>query len=173
MNRRKIISVIGPNETSCSAEVYEFGIRLGKSLIDEGYFIVCGGMKGVMEAVCKGANQSVNYKEGCTIGILPTLNKRDSNEFCDIVIPSGLGIARNQLVVNTGDVVVAVGGGAGTFSEIAFAWQLEKPVICYTGLGGWSEKLAGQSIDNKDREKLYEAKSLEDVLKMIKMVLKS
>ncbi len=170
MNNIKIISVIGPNDKSCSSEIYDFTVNLGKALVDEGYFIVCGGMGGAMEAVCKGARQSAKYKTGCTIGILPTLNKADANNYCDIIIPSGLGIARNQLVVSTGDVVVAVGGGAGTLSEIAFAWQLNKPVICYSGLGGWSEQLAGSAIDNSKRDKLIKAKSLEDVVAQIKAI---
>lgn len=170
MSGIKIISVIGPNHQSCSAEIYDFTVKLGTALIDEGYFIVCGGMGGAMEAVCKGARQSAKYKTGCTIGILPALNKGDANKFCDIIIPSGLGVARNQLVVNAGDVVVAIGGGAGTLSEIAFAWQFGKPVICYSGSGGWSEKLAGTAIDNTKRENLAEAKSLEEVIAQIKKI---
>ena len=170
MTRKKVISVIGPNEKNCPQDVYDFGVKLGKALIDEGYFIACGGLGGVMEAVCKGARQSPHYRAGCTIGILPTMNRADANEFCDIIIPSGLGIARNQLVVSTGDVVVALGGGAGTLSEIAFAWQLGKPVICYSGLGGWSEKLAGAAVDNTKREKIIEAKSLEEIMAKIKSV---
>lgn len=168
MSRKKVVSVIGPNEKSCTREIYEFGIRLGKALIDAGYFIVCGGMGGLMEAVCRGARQSVNYQTGCTIGILPGMNRNEANEFCDIVIPSGLGIARNQLVVNSGDVIVAVGGGAGTLSEIAFAWQFGKPVICYAGLGGWSERLAGEKIDDTRSNKIMEAKNMEELLAKIK-----
>jgi len=170
MNRNKIIAVIGPNEKNCPKEVYDFGLKLGKALVDEGYCIVCGGLGGLMEAVCKGARASSHYQFGCTIGILPTLNKEEANEFCDIIIPSGLGIARNQLVVSTGDVIVAVGGGAGTLSEIAFAWQFGKPVICCSGMGGWSEKLAGGALDETKRKKLMEANSIEDVLCLIKAV---
>jgi len=170
MNDIKIISVIGPNHQSCSPEIYDFAFKLGTALIDEGYFIVCGGMGGAMEAVCKGARRSSKYKPGCTIGILPTMNKSDANKFCDIIIPSGLGVARNQLVVNAGDVVVAVGGGAGTLSELAFAWQFGKPVICYSGFGGWSEKLAGEAIDSTKRERLIEVKSLDEVITRIKMI---
>jgi len=123
-----------------------------------------------MEAVCKGARQSSNYKYGCTIGILPTMNRADANEFCNIVIPTGLGFARNQLVVNAGDAVVAVGGGAGTLSEIAFAWQFGKPIICYRGFGGWSEKLAGEKVDERQRTKITEAKTLDEIINWVKKI---
>ncbi|HXH19192.1 MAG TPA: TIGR00725 family protein [Chitinophagales bacterium] len=169
--RPKIISVIGPNAPGCTPVIYDFGVMLGKTLIDEGYFIVCGGMGGLMEAVCKGATKAKHYTKGCTIGILPTLQKSDANEFCDVVIPSGLGIARNQLVVNAGDAVVAIGGGAGTLSEIAFAWQLGKPLICYSGLGGWSEAMAGKMVDERMRNKIIGAESLEEIIAHVKRVL--
>ena len=171
MNKIKIVSVIGPSKNKCSKEIYELGMALGKSLIDNRYFIVCGGMSGVMEAVCKGARQSSKYIQGCTIGILPTMNSNDANKYCDIIIPSGLGVARNQLVINSGDVIVALGGGSGTLSEIAFAWQFGKPIICYSGLGGWSEKLAGALVDESKRDKIIEAKSLDDLLKQIKLTI--
>ena len=68
MEISKIIVVIGPNADKCSEEIYEFGIELGKALIDAGYLIACGGKFGLMEAVCKGAHQSKAYKFGNTIG---------------------------------------------------------------------------------------------------------
>ncbi len=168
--RLKIISVIGPNAEGCTSEIYDFGLKLGKALTDEGFFIACGGLGGLMEAVCKGAKQSSSYRAGCTIGILPTLRKEDANEFCDVVIPSGLGLARNLLVVNSGDAIVAVGGGAGTLSEIALAWQLGKPVICYSASGGWSAEVAGRAIDKRKREKIIEAKSLQEILAHLKIL---
>lgn len=172
MQRPKLISVIGPNEKTCTAEIYDFGLELGKALMDQGYFMVCGGMQGLMEAVCKGARNSNQYKPGCTIGIIPSLDKSQANPYCDIVIPTGIGIARNQLVVNTGDAVVAVGGGAGTLSEIAFSWQFKKPIICYVGFGGWSEKLAGVDLDNTASELIKKAESLGEVMAFLNEALK-
>lgn len=131
---QQFVSLIGPNASTCTPEIYAFGEKLGQGLADAGFRIVCGGMGGFMEAVCKGAHASWNYVFGTTIGILPGLDREGVNEWVDISIPTGIGIARNQVVVNTGNYVVAVGGGAGTLSEIAFAWQLKKPVLCVTGL---------------------------------------
>ena len=86
----------------------------------------------------------------------------------DVVIPTGIGIARNQIVVNTGDRVVAVAGGAGTLSEIAFAWQLKKPILCVEGLGGWSAKLVGEQLDPRRTDSIAGATSVEEVVGWIK-----
>jgi uncharacterized protein (TIGR00725 family) len=165
MSRKKTVSVIGPNAGVCTPEIYAFGEKLGKALADRGFRIVSGGMAGLMEAVSKGARDSDSWQDGITVGIIPFLEKEKANDYCDIVIPTGIGIARNQLVVASGDVVVAVAGGAGTLSEIAFAWQMGKPVICYSGFGGWSEKLAGEALDARHPGRvLIRAKSLEEVV---------
>ena len=117
-----------------------------------------------MEAVFKGAHNYNKYQFGTTVGIIPFLEKERANQYCDIVIPSGIGYARNQMVVSSGDIIIAIGGGAGTLSEIAFAWQFNKKVICYKGFEGWSEKLAGQNLDNRKSDLLIEANSLEEIL---------
>lgn len=62
--------------------------------------------------------------------------KEQANEYVDIVIPTGMGWARNQLIVNAADAIVSVAGGAGTLSELAYAWQSGKPVVCYTAFEG-------------------------------------
>lgn len=164
----KIIAIIGPNADKCTPEMYAFGVLLGKKLVDEGYTIVNGGRFGMMEAVFKGAHQSANYVFGKTVGILPGVEKTAANSYCDIIIPSGMGIARNALVVNSGDAVVAVAGGAGTLSELAMAWQLGKKVIAYTGFLGWAKALAGTSIDGKKRSEILKAQSIPDILKQLK-----
>jgi len=168
MIKRQIVSVIGPSQPSSNDMIYDFVVKLGKALVDNNCVIACGGMTGVMEAVCKGARESENYHFGCTIGIIPFTDKEHANEYCDIVIPTGIGMARNQIVANTGDVIIAIAGGAGTLSEIAFAWQFNKKVICYTGFGGWSEKLAGVDLDTKRKGLLVTAESLEDIIQLIR-----
>jgi len=83
-----------------------------------------------MEAACRGAKEA----DGLTVGILPGPDRSDANPFVDIVLPTGLGEARNALVVGAADVVIAIGGGYGTLSEIALALKAGKRVI---GLGTW------------------------------------
>ncbi len=92
--------------------------------------VVCGGLAGVMEAACRGAKQS----GGITVGILPGLSRDAANPYVDVAVATGLGEARNALVVRAADVLIAVGGGHGTLSEIALALKAGKRVI---GLGTW------------------------------------
>lgn len=171
MEKKRIIGVIGPSQSACTPQAYQIGLRIGKLLVDKNYTIVCGGLTGMMEAVCKGAHQSKNYAPGSTIGILPGCDKLEANLFVDVVIPSGMGTARNTLIVRTADVLVAVGGGAGTLSEIAFAWQFNKHVVCYQGLGGWSERLAGNNLDHRKENLLHPATSLECVARLVDSLL--
>jgi uncharacterized protein (TIGR00725 family) len=83
-----------------------------------------------MEAACRGAKEG----GGTTVGILPGTDRGAANEFVDVAVPTGLGEARNALVVRAADALIAVGGGYGTLSEIALALKAGKPVI---GLGTW------------------------------------
>ncbi|MFN3603096.1 MAG: TIGR00725 family protein [Leptonema sp. (in: bacteria)] len=170
-DKKFIIGVIGPNQSLCTKEIYDFGLTLGRRLIDDGYMIVCGGMYGIMEAVCRGARNSPLYFYGCTIGIIPSSEKKFANPFCDVVIPTGMGLARNVLVVNTSDVIVAIAGGAGTLSEIAYAWQVGKEVLCYTKFGGWSKELAGTEIDSTQKRKIKAVQNLEEILEELRKLL--
>ena len=102
--------------------------------------VVCGGLGGVMEAACRGAKSA----GGTTVGILPTLDRADANPFVDIAVATGLGEARNALVVRAADALVAVGGEWGTLSEIALAMRAGKRVV---GLGTWELSRAGQQVE--------------------------
>ena len=121
--RKKVVGVIGGH--SCSKEVEQLAQNLGKNLAKVVDILVCGGLSGTMKAVCQGFKAG----EGLTIGIIPSYNKDNANQFVDIVIPTGLGLARNVLVVKSADVILALPGEAGTLSEIAYALQFGIPVI--------------------------------------------
>jgi len=97
-------------------------------LARRGAILVCGGLGGVMEAACKGAKDA----GGTTVGILGGEDRSDANPFVDVAIATGLGEARNAVIVCAADAVVAVGGGYGTLSEIALALRRSKRVV---GLG--------------------------------------
>jgi uncharacterized protein (TIGR00725 family) len=163
------IAVIG-NDSGCSAEMFSFSEDLGKALVDNGYVIVCGGLGGVMEAVCKGAHQSASYQFGCTIGILPGENADAANAYIDIVIPTGMGIARNALVVHSGDIIIAIGGGSGTLSELAMAWQMGKKIIAVNQFGGWAEKLAGSQPDKRRIDFIVGAETIDEIINLVKDV---
>jgi uncharacterized protein (TIGR00725 family) len=103
---------------------------VGRLLAEQGATVVCGGLGGTMEAACRGARSA----GGTTIGILPGLDRSDANPFVSVAIPTGLGEARNALVVRAADAVIALGGGYGTLSEIALALKAGKRVV---GVGTW------------------------------------
>lgn len=102
----------------------------GRLLAQAGAVVVTGGMSGVMEAASKGAKEA----GGTTLGILPGLDRRDANPYVDVAVATGMGEARNALVVRAADAVIAVGGEWGTLSEIALARKTGKPVV---GIGSW------------------------------------
>ena len=86
---------------------------------------------------------------GLTVGITPGTDTNAANPWCDIVLPTGLGHARNVLTALAGDFIVAVGGGAGTLSELCFAWVHGRPIYVLQGSGGWSDRLAGGPLDHR------------------------
>jgi uncharacterized protein (TIGR00725 family) len=147
--RKRVVSVIGGH--SCTKEVEELAQNLGKKLAKVVDILICGGLSGVMKAV----SQSFKAEGGLTIGIIPSYNKSDANPFIDIVIPTGLGLARNVLVVKSADVVVALPGEAGTLSEIAYSLQLGIPVI---SLRSWD--IPGVIKVNKVEEAIEKVKEL-------------
>ncbi len=122
------IGVIGGHK--CSKTVSGVSEELGALIASEGWILVCGGGGGVMEAACRGAKS----KGGLTVGILPSYDGHEANKYLDVKLPTGLGYARNTLVVRASDIIVAVDGKYGTLSEIAFALSEGKVVI---GLGTW------------------------------------
>ncbi|MDD4202790.1 MAG: TIGR00725 family protein [Candidatus Omnitrophica bacterium] len=129
--KQKLISVIGGHE--CTKETAELAEKIGQIIAEEKCIVVCGGRKGIMQAVCKGAKKV----GGSTIGILPSIDGEDANEFVDIHIRTGLGYARNSIVANTSDIVIALKGECGTLSEIGFALTYKRQVLSF---GQWNVK---------------------------------
>jgi uncharacterized protein (TIGR00725 family) len=103
---------------------------VGRGLAARGAVVVCGGLGGAMEAACRGAKEA----GGMTVGLLPGLDRRDANPYVDVAVTTGLGEARNALVVRAADALIAVGGGYGTLSELGLALRTGKRVV---GLGTW------------------------------------
>ena len=147
--RRPIVSVFGSHDLDEAPDVEVLCEDLGRTIVDLGCRVACGGLGGSMAAVCKGARSSKCYQSGDTIGILPMEDANAANPHVDVIIPTGLGLFRNMLVARAGDVCIAVRGGSGTLSEIAFAWQLDKPVATMSSTGGWATELAGRGLDRR------------------------
>lgn len=122
------VAVVGGH--SCSEKIYKIAQETGQLIAQEGWILISGGREGVMEAACKGAKE----KGGLTVGILPSYDGKDANKYVDVKIPTGLGYARNALVVRAADVIIAIDGKEGTLSEISFALCENKIIL---GLETW------------------------------------
>src|SRR5262245_64733047 len=136
MVSRPHVAVVGggapdPRITTLAQEV-------GRLLAKNGAVVVCGGLGGVMEAACRGAKSA----GGMTVGILPGLDRAEANPWVDVAIPTGLGEARNALVVRAADALIAIGGEYGTLSEIALALKTGKPVV---GIDTWELSMRGEA----------------------------
>ena len=171
-DRRKIVSVIGDANIEEGGEKYRLAFQLGKALVDAGYRVQSGGMKGVMRAAMAGARSSKRYKEGDTIALIPSFDAETANEFADIAIPTGLDLMRNAMVANA-YAVVGIGGGAGTMSEYCFAWTMKRLIIAFKNSGGWSEKVADTRIDERTRyphipdDRVYGVTTAEEAVRIL------
>jgi uncharacterized protein (TIGR00725 family) len=135
---RLYIALVGGADATAADR--ELAHALGRGLAEAGAVLVCGGMGGSMEAACRGAHS----KGGLTVGILPGTERSQANPHVDVALPTGMGEARNALVVRAADALVAVAGEFGTLSEIALALATGVPVV---GLGTWELARAGGQVD--------------------------
>jgi uncharacterized protein (TIGR00725 family) len=131
------IAIVGPGRAA-EAEL-ALAEEAGAAVADAGAALVCGGLGGVMEAACRGARS----RGGLTVGLLPGTDRDAANGWVIVALPTGLGEARNALVVRSADAVVAIGGGWGTLSEIALALKAGVPVV---GIGTWEPALGGEAV---------------------------
>ncbi|MFQ5827283.1 MAG: TIGR00725 family protein, partial [Dehalococcoidia bacterium] len=129
------VAVIGGGE--CSPGEAKLAEEVGRELARRGATLVCGGLRGVMEAACRGAAGA----GGRTIGIMPGSKREEANPYVQIPIVTDMGYARNVIVVKSAQAVIAIGGSFGTLTEIAYALQSGIPVV---GLGTWSLSRDGQ-----------------------------
>ena len=147
---RKLVSIIGDSKIEKDGAKYRAAFSMGKALIDHGYRVASGGLGGVMEAAFEGARSSKFYREGDTVAILPMFDRSLASDAADIVIATGLDIYRNVIVANS-DAVIAVGGGAGTLSELTNAWPLKRLMLAFKNVDGWSAKVADTRLDHRIR----------------------
>ncbi len=136
--RMPAIAVVGAG--TCSDEIADLAEQVGVELAQNKIAVICGGLDGVMAAACRGA-KSIG---GQTIGILPGSDPQAANPWVDVAIATGMGEARNIIIVRTAHALIAVGGEYGTLSEIAFALKLGKPVI---GLQTWQLAQQGEFVN--------------------------
>jgi len=124
----KLIGIVGGREIS--EETAQMAYQVGRLIAQKGYALVCGGMGGVMEAASRGCKEA----GGLTVAIIPQDEAHYANFYMDVVIPSGMGVGRNVLILRSAAGVIAIDGKYGTLSEIAYAFQLNRPIV---GLHTW------------------------------------
>jgi len=158
---KKIISICGSDvdDDKLSIQTLEIAEQVGRLIAKRGGIIVCGGLGGVMKAVCRGAKQ----ENGLTIGILP-FDKEAANEFIDVAIPTYIGNVRNYIVANAGDATIAIGGRWGTLNEISFRMICEKPLILLKGTGGCVDKIINGQLMQDIESHYYVANSAEEAV---------
>ncbi len=137
MDREPYIAVVGPSAGS-PAEL-ALGEAVGRMIAEAGAVLVCGGLGGLMEAAAGGCHEV----GGKSVGILPGTSRLDANPYLTIAVATGMGEARNAIVVRTADAVIAVSGEFGTLSEIALALKMGRPVV---GLSTWELAKDGQPV---------------------------
>ncbi len=163
------IGVIGDSQIRSKAQ-YDISYEIGKEIAQSKAILICGGRGGVMEAACKG----VHDIGGISVGILPT-NETDPevNEYLTIRIPTLMNQARNAIVPLASDGVIACGGGAGTLTEITFAWIYQKPIVCISSISGWSQKIGERGfIDHQSSKvQILTAKTGKDAVKEVLAII--
>ena len=163
MAKKKQILVIGNNEDSSNPALEKIAYDTGMEVAKSGSVLVTGGLGGVMRAACKGAKDA----GGLTVGIIPQNDPSFANEFCDIVIPSGLGLARDFVNALSADGVIIIGGGSGTLSETCAAYMYKKPIVAIKNTGGTAEMFADKYLDNRQNVLIVGVDSPKDAVKYI------
>jgi uncharacterized protein (TIGR00725 family) len=171
MKRRSIIAVVGDSVIVPGDNKHETAFAAGRALVDNGYRVQSGGLNGIMDAAFEGAKTSPKCDGSDTIAIIPSFNRTLASEYADIIIPTGLDMYRNGIVANA-EAIIAIGGGAGTLSEMAFGWSLLKLIIAFDNVEGWSKKLAGTRMDYRKRydfedDRVFAVSTAEEMIKVL------
>ncbi|PKP56700.1 MAG: TIGR00725 family protein [Candidatus Altiarchaeales archaeon HGW-Altiarchaeales-2] len=153
-----MLAVIG-RDGEIDDNVRKICYNIGRDIAKADCILICGGMNGVMEGACRGAVEN----NGLTIGILPTGNKEDANEYVQISIATGIGFARNAIITSAADGIIAINGRHGTLSEIGYALGYNKPVVLVEGSKGVCDDV---DFSKAKFENLYKADA-EDAVNLV------
>jgi len=143
--RRVQLLVIGSAADHCTEEARKLAYEIGAEAARRGTVLVTGGLGGVMEAASKGAKDN----HGTTVGIIPHDEMHFANPYCDIVIATGIGWARDFATAYSADAIILIGGGAGALIETCAGYLKGKPIIAIEGSGGTADKTKGTFLDER------------------------
>ena len=163
MVKKQQILVIGNNDNGCTPEIEKIAFEVGSEVAKSDSVLITGGLGGVMRAACHGAQDA----GGITVGIIPQNDSSLANEFCDIVIPSGMGLMRDFLNALSADGVIVIGGGSGTLSEICAAYMYKKPIIALKNSGGTASKYADQFLDHRKNVQIIGVETADEAIKCV------
>lgn len=160
MQRKPRILVVGYNGNHCPEKAYSLAYKVGREIAKRNGIVITGGLGGVMEAACKGASD----EGGLSVGIVPQEDDSMANSNADVIIPTGVGYARDFINVYTADAVIVVGGGVGTLIEVSAAYLKSKPIFALAGSGGVAEKVADTFMDDRKNVKIKLEKTPAEVV---------
>ena len=161
---RKIqITIIGNNENGTTPELAKIAYETGMEIAKSGAVLITGGLDGVMKAASHGAKDG----GGFAIGIIPQNDFSFANEYCDVVVPTGMGLARDFLTALSGDGIIIIGGGSGTLSETCAAYMHKKPIVAIKTSGGVAEKYADTYLDHRKNVLITGVSSPKEAVKVI------
>ena len=163
MVKRRQILVIGNNTNGCTPKHETVAYDVGAYVAKSDSVLVTGGLGGVMKAASHGAHDA----GGTVVGIIPQGDACMANEFCDIVIPTGMGYTRDYLNALSADGVVVIGGGSGTLSETCASYMLKKPIVAIKGLGGSVDPYIDGYIDHRKNVKIVGVDTAQEAVSTI------
>jgi hypothetical protein len=159
------VAIIGASEAD--EATLKIAEQAGAVIASLGAALVTGGRGGVMAAASKGCAKA----GGTVIAVTPHTQMDEVNDYAHYHIPTGMGWARNAITGIAGDVVLVIGGAAGTLSEIAYAWMHDRPIIAMSCCPGWSQRIAGQKIDHRRQDVVIDCPSVADLESALKALL--
>jgi len=163
MTKKRQILVVGNNTNGCTPKHEKIAYEIGAEIAKSDSVLITGGLGGVMAAASHGAHDA----NGLTVGIIPQDDATMANEFCDIVIPTGMGLTRDFLNALSADGIIIVGGGSGTLSEVCAAYMHKKPMVAIKNIGGSVEPYIDGFIDHRENVKIIGVDSPQEAVKKI------
>ncbi|MHA7734156.1 TIGR00725 family protein [Nitrosopumilus sp. S6] len=167
MAKKRQILVIGNNTNGCTPEHERIAYEVGSEIAKSNSVLITGGLGGVMTAASHGAKDM----GGLTVGIIPQDDASEANEFCDIVIPTGMGFTRDFLNALSADGVIIIGGGSGTLSEVCASYMSKKPMVAIRNLHGSVEQYIDGYLDHRENVKIIGVDTPQEAVeKIIKLI---
>ena len=169
MAKRRQILVIGHNTNGCTPQHADAAYEVGAAIAGSNSVLITGGMGGVMEAASRGASEA----GGLSVGILPQDDASFANPYCDVVIPTGMGLTRDFLNALSADGIIVIGGGSGTLSEVCAAYMHKKPMVAIRDMGGSVAPYVDGYVDHRKNVRIEGADTPQEAVSAILRMIES